>query len=418
MIQTSILSIRWLVLVFASLTLIGHKLRAEDLFFIDTSFENASQLYWDPVSGGKTQVYLLYDHERESPNRAAGHWHFRVEAKPNSKVTLVLNHFQNVWNGKVGIPVSDRTICFVSEDATDWESIETDLLPDKDCIELTLEIPKSGSLYVARLPPYRLSDLDQLIAEIVSHPMVQVTELGRTVQDRRLELIRIGKLDAPFRIFLRARAHPWESGGNWVLEGMIRQLLADDAQSRKYLDKFCVYVLPIANKDGVAAGKTRFNLRGKDLNRNWDQPADPELCPENYALENWVQRMIANGLKPHLAIELHNDENGQLHVSRPHGVDTTGYLERMGRLEILLREKTWFREGSTGSTFTNAGTLGEGWLVRYQIDSVVHELNANWVEGLQSHASSAHWQLYGRQLCDVFFDFFPNADRLNVSDNK
>ena len=26
----------------------------------------------------------------------------------------------------------------------------------------------------------------------------------------------------------------------------------------------------MANKDGVARGGTRFNLRGKDLNRNWD----------------------------------------------------------------------------------------------------------------------------------------------------
>ena len=26
---------------------------------------------------------------------------------------------------------------------------------------------------------------------------------------------------------------------------------------------------------------TRFNLAGKDLNRDWDQPADPQLAPEN-----------------------------------------------------------------------------------------------------------------------------------------
>ena len=25
----------------------------------------------------------------------------------------------------------------------------------------------------------------------------------------------------------------------------------------------------MANKDGVALGRTRFNLRGKDLNRDW-----------------------------------------------------------------------------------------------------------------------------------------------------
>ena len=45
----------------------------------------------------------------------------------------------------------------------------------------------------------------------------------------------------------------------------------------------------MANKDGVALGRTRFNLQGKDLNRDWDKPADPRLAPENYALEKWLE---------------------------------------------------------------------------------------------------------------------------------
>ena len=47
---------------------------------------------------------------------------------------------------------------------------------------------------------------------------------------------------------------------------------------------------------GVARGGTRFNLHGKDLNRNWDAPADPRLTPENAALEKWLGGMIAAGL--------------------------------------------------------------------------------------------------------------------------
>ena len=44
---------------------------AGDLEFIDTSIENASPLWYDTAPDGVIRVHLLYDHERDSPNRAA-----------------------------------------------------------------------------------------------------------------------------------------------------------------------------------------------------------------------------------------------------------------------------------------------------------------------------------------------------------
>jgi hypothetical protein len=162
----------------------------------------------------------------------------------------------------------------------------------------------------------------------------------------------------------------------------------------------------MANKDAVARGRTRFNVRGKDLNRNWDRPADPELSPENHALETWLAGMIRAGKRPHLALELHNDGNGKLHVSRPPVADLDRYLGRMRTLEALLREHTWFTEGSTGESFRNAGTLGEGWLERFGIDAAVHELNVNWIAGLKDYPSARHWSRYGEQLAVVFDRYF------------
>jgi murein tripeptide amidase MpaA len=76
---------------------------------------------------------------------------------------------------------------------------------------------------------------------------------------------------------LRARAHPWEPAGNWLIEGLVSKLLRGDAEATKLLARTCYYILPMANKDGVALGRTRFNALGRDLNRNWDRPADREL---------------------------------------------------------------------------------------------------------------------------------------------
>ena len=375
-----------------------------NLVFIDTSFENASPVWYEFAADGTIRIHLLYDHERSSPNRAAGHIHFLLHATPGARLTLEFTNLDNVWNGRPGSIARELKAVVVSENGRDWKSLPTQALPTNR-VQLTLEMP-GPRLYVARLEPYRLSDLDHLLTRIRQNQLVAITPIGSTVQGRELEIVRIGNLQAPHRVFLRARAHPWESGGNWVVEGLIHRLLKDDAEARKYLERYCVYILPLANKDGVARGLTRFNAQGKDLNRNWDQPAHPQLAPENAALEKWLETMIQTGQRPHLALELHNDGGGLLHISRPAVSDLERYLSRMTRLEELLRKHTWFTEGSTKATFRNPGSLGDGWLERFGVDAVVHEFNCHWIAGLKDYPSARHWRAYGEHLAPVFYEYF------------
>jgi hypothetical protein len=123
-------------------------------------------------------------------------------------------------------------------------------------------------------------------------------------------------------------------------------------------------------------------------------------------LEKWLEEMIRAGQAPHLALELHNDGNGQLRLSRPVVPQLNRYLERMAVFERLLRRHTWFTEGTTPGSFRNAGTLGDGWLERYGIDAAVHEFNCNWIAGLKDYPSARHWEDYGAALAEVFYDYF------------
>ncbi len=222
----------------------------------------------------------------------------------------------------------------VSENGRDWRPLPTQALPGNR-VQLTVTMP-GPRLFIARVEPYRLSDLDRWLATLRKHRLVRITPIGQTVHGRPLEIVRVGRSRAPCRVFLRARAHPWESGGNWVVEGLIHRLLEGDADARKFLQRYCVYVLPMANKDGVARGLTRFNLQGMDLNRDWDRPADPQLAPENAALETWLATMIRAGQRPHLALELHNDGSGRLHVSRPPVPELTQHLGRMAHSTVVI----------------------------------------------------------------------------------
>jgi hypothetical protein len=374
------------------------------LAFIDTGFENASPLWYEIAPDGTIVVHLVYDHERSSPNRAAGHIHFRLEAKTGVTLTLEFKNLENVWNGRQASIANELRVVVVSVDRKIWRSVPLERLPG-DRVRMSVTMP-APALYVARVEPYRLSDLDAWLARIRQNPLVGITPIGRTVEGRNLEIVHVGRADAPYRVFLRARAHAWEPGGNWVVEGLVDRLLQGDNEAKQHLGRYSVSILPMANKDGVARGRTRFNLRGKDLNRNWDRPADPELAPENHALERWLETTIAKGSPPHLALELHNDGNGQLHISRPPVAGLERHLERMKAFESLLRKHTWFTEGSTGETFRNSGTLGDGWLERYGIDAAVHEFNANRIAGINDYPSAQHWKDYGAGLTRVFADYF------------
>ncbi len=371
---------------------------------LDCGFENASPVWYDFAPDGSIRVHLLFDHERNSPNRAAGHIHFRVDAAAGAKLTIEFQNLENIYNGRPGSVARELKSLAVSPDGVTWQPVATRAMPDER-VALDVEMP-GPQLYVARIEPYRLSDLDKWLSSIADHPLAAITPIGKTVEGRTLEIVRAGDPAAPHHVFLRARAHPWESAGNWVVQGLVNRLLQDGPESRAFRQRYCLWVLPMANKDGVAHGMTRFNMAGKDLNRDWDQPADPQLAPENHALEAWLAGMVAAGRCPDLALELHNDGYGRLSPARstlPHDQD---YLDRMTAWETLLRKHTWFTEGSTTPGAATVCTLADGWLQRFGVDAAVQEFNCDWIAGLNARPTGLHWVSFGEGLAGALYEYF------------
>ncbi len=371
--------------------------------YIDTSIENASPLWYELDEAGRIAIHLLYDHERNAPNRAAGHIHFAIEGPAATPVEIEFHNLENIYNGRPGSVANEMHRLVVSEDGHKWTSVETEVLEHRVRLRWMLT---GGRQFIARVEPYRLSDLDRLLERLkaVASERVQVEGIGKTIEGRPLEVVRIGKQDAAHHLFFRARAHPWEAGGNWVIEGLIAALLRGDRRSEAFLNGCCVWIMPMANKDGVARGRTRFNMAGRDLNRNWDLPANPETSPENFALEQWLEKKLSSGLRFDFAMEIHNDGNGRLHHSLPPPNDRARYLARIDRFENLLRKHTWFTTGhNEGSLSTYS--LANGWQNRFGIDGAVHEFNCQWIEKLGVGPLKEHWMSYGDALIDVFHEF-------------
>src|SRR5205814_9415518 len=83
-------------------------------------------------------------------------------AKPGSRLTLEFRNLDNVWNGVSGSIARELKAVVISEDGRAWKSVPLESLPENR-VQLHVEMP-GPRLYVARVEPYRLSDLDKFLA--------------------------------------------------------------------------------------------------------------------------------------------------------------------------------------------------------------------------------------------------------------
>ena len=377
--------------------------------FIDTFYENASPLRWEQNEDGVVDLYLAPDHERFSSNRQVTHWNFTIEVSPEDvgrQVRLRFRAVSGCWSGHPNMNFTGgRMMSAVSGDGRNWEIQASEPAEGvQDYTELVVALG-SPRTQVAHLVPYTDTLLQRSLEELSTGRDVRIYPLGCTVERRPLEMVEIGREDAPHRILLRGRAHPWETGGSWLLEGLMRHLALDPGPEAEDLRRrLCFCILPMANKDGVYRGLCRFNVRGADLNRGWTGDGfSAELAPENACLRHWLAAQ--QGMRrPELAICLHNDDNGPLIFAN---TDDPGYRQRMELFERLLRENSWFTEGSLGLGKVPSDTFADGLLNLYGIDAMVYELKALEVEGLGGRpATHLDWMEQGRNLARTLDKYF------------
>lgn len=373
--------------------------------FINTYYENASILRWEQNENGIIDLFLIQDHERLSPNHQITHWNFKVEIVPEHLGEMMTFRFRSMtgcWNGKSYRALAGHElVTAISYNGSIWETVECTPSEHPECgPEFSVKI-KSELIQIAHLVPYTDSMLQKTICELEEAQDVRVYKIGATAEGRTLEMIEIGNSDANNQILLRGRAHPWESGGSWLLEGLMRYLVLEADESAEQIKKnTCFCIMPMANKDGVYRGMTRFNVRGVDLARGWYQtpPVDAVHAPEKACLYNWLCRRKICGILPKLVIDLHNDSYGQLHFTHAKG---EGYRQHMEMFEKLLKEHSWFTEGSSGSSGANLSAS------LFDFDVMVYELKDLAVDGLGGRpALHTDWMDQGENLARTIYAYF------------
>lgn len=148
--------------------------------------------------------------------------------------------------------------------------------------------------------------------------MLQRIEVGRSVQDRAIEIWHrtdlpgaSGAVDDRTAVLVIGSIHGDEPAGLDIVD-VLATLPADDITA---VGSFDLWLMPTGNPDGIAA-RTRHNARQVDLNRNFpfgwaplQQPGEYEYAGSGPASEPETRAIIdvISWLQPDLTIWYHQD---------------------------------------------------------------------------------------------------------------
>ncbi|NWF82424.1 MAG: hypothetical protein HXY18_01180 [Bryobacteraceae bacterium] len=330
---------------------------------LTASFEGGNIRTFQQPEPGHFVIPLPGETDQDGRNRQANWYYFRLDGVRGKPLILELTNLAGEYNYRPNKgAVTGDTPPFYSTDNRRWQPFP-DFTYDAETPKLVLRItPESDTLWVAHTPPYTNEHLERLRRDIRGHPAFQEKVIGKTPKGRpMLQWTVTDPAPSAQRkvVWLMARQHSWESGTSWVAEGLVRFLLSNAPEASAIRRGAVFQMLPMCDPDGVARGGVRFNHRGYDLNRNWDEfnaESMPEIAAQHAAIAAWAK----SGRPVHLFLTLHNTETAE-YLDGPPAPEGSAVRELGRRLSKLLEEQPAFsasRPLAWSEATTTAGKPG------------------------------------------------------------
>jgi hypothetical protein len=184
-------------------------------------------------------------------------------------------------------------------------------------------------------------------------------------------------------------------------------LLSDEPAAIELRRRFLFKIFPMADPDGVANGRVRFNAHGYDLNRHWDT-VDPETMPEIAAQRRAILEWIDAGRRIDLFLTLHNTESAD-YISAPLEAGGPSLRALAERLQVELERRTEFddprgpRESGLSTAPAQRGrmTVNQGLFHERRVPAFLMELRVERSPKLGRCPTVADRLEFGRRLVAV-----------------
>uniref|UniRef100_UPI0032168692 M14 family metallopeptidase n=1 Tax=uncultured Draconibacterium sp. TaxID=1573823 RepID=UPI0032168692 len=146
------------------------------------------------------------------------------------------------------------------------------------------------------------SAMTEWVKLLSDKPFVLFSEIGKSKEERPINLLQIGNTESKELIMVLARQHPPEITGWLAMKGFVERLCSDDELAAKFRKRYNICVVPCLNPDGVDNGHWRHGAGGIDLNRDWEDFNQPET----QLIRKFMQQKVAEGGKFLFAIDFHS----------------------------------------------------------------------------------------------------------------
>lgn len=152
-------------------------------------------------------------------------------------------------------------------------------------------------------PTLRHDEVWSVLAPVIAAaPAITVEEVGRSAQDRAINLVRFG--EGPTRVLFWSQMHGDETTATRALVDLFNYIAgADDERVRRWRERLTVLAVPMLNPDGAELHRRR-NILGIDVNRDARMLATPEGRALKSVQERW---------QPQFGFNLH-DQNPRSRV--------------------------------------------------------------------------------------------------------
>ena len=200
------------------------------------------------------------------------YWNFRVRGAAGRTLTF---HFTNR-------NVIDRQGPAISlDDGSAWSWLGTKTVSGAS-FSYTFG-PDADNVRFCYAMPYTEANLNRFLANYENNPHLKLETLCQTRKGRKVERLRLGKLDGEprYRVALTCRHHACEMMASYTLEGLMEALLMDSEAGRWLSRNVEFLVIPFMDKDGVEDGDQGKNRRPHDHGRDYGHyiyPAVKALC--------------------------------------------------------------------------------------------------------------------------------------------
>ena len=352
------------------------------------------------------------------------YWAFRVTGAEGR--TLKFQFDKKYWAavGSRGAAVStDLGASWRWSDEIDPSAAKDELGDHADVRGFTYAFgPNDREVWFSQTLPYGLREWKAFLGEFAAErgKLFEELTLCKTKKGRDVPLVRFGRLDgkAKYRAFVSSRHHCQEASATFVVEGMMRAVMADDELGRWCCENVEFRVVPFVDLDGVVEGDQGKNRTPWDHARDYNEAkaqVHPEVSAIMKMLREWKPTYVQDTHAPWLRGSWKQKDNTNEYVYQVGNVENGAQIAAFGAvLERVQKAGLGYRAAdnvpfgvgwNSGKNYTQGKTLNAWAQTDLRTASFVTTFEIPFSNQREVTLGSANLKAFGRDILTAWREY-------------